>query len=50
MVASGLAGRVEVSEYRLATQVVLACLIYMATVWTAASLDPRARRSPARLS
>ena len=42
MVASGLAGRVEVSEYRLATHLVLACLIYMATVWTAAGLDPRA--------
>ncbi len=42
MVASGLAGRVEVSEYRLATHLVLACLIYMATVWTAARLDPRA--------
>jgi len=42
MVASDLARRVEVSEYRLATQVVLACLIYMTTVWAAASLDPRA--------
>ena len=41
MVASGLAGRVEVSEYRLATHLVFACLIYMATVWTAARLDPR---------
>lgn len=34
MVASGLAGRVEVSQYRLATHLVLACLIYVAVVWT----------------
>ena len=36
MVASGLAGRVEVSQYRLATHLVLACLIYVALLWTAA--------------
>jgi cytochrome c oxidase assembly protein subunit 15 len=36
MVASGLADRVEVSQYRLATHLVLACLIYVALVWTAA--------------
>jgi cytochrome c oxidase assembly protein subunit 15 len=35
MVASGLADRVEVSQYRLATHLVLACLIYIALVWTA---------------
>jgi heme a synthase len=34
MVASGLAGRVEVSQYRLATHLVLACLIYVAVLWT----------------
>jgi cytochrome c oxidase assembly protein subunit 15 len=34
MVASGLADRVEVSQYRLATHLVLACLIYAAVVWT----------------
>jgi cytochrome c oxidase assembly protein subunit 15 len=34
MVASGLADRVEVSQYRLATHLVLACLIYAAIVWT----------------
>jgi heme a synthase len=34
MVASGLADRVEVSQYRLATHLVLACLIYVAVVWT----------------
>ncbi len=35
MVASGLAGRVEVSQYRLATHLLLACLIYVAMIWTA---------------
>jgi len=34
MVASGLADRVEVSQYRLATHFILACLIYVALVWT----------------
>jgi heme a synthase len=34
MVASGLADRVEVSQYRLATHLVLACLVYVALVWT----------------
>jgi len=34
MVASGLADRVEVSQYRLATHLLLACLIYVALIWT----------------
>jgi len=34
MVASGLTQRVEVSQYRLATHLVLALLIYAAVVWT----------------
>jgi cytochrome c oxidase assembly protein subunit 15 len=34
MVASGLSERVEVSQYRLATHLVLALLIYTAIVWT----------------
>jgi heme a synthase len=38
MVASGLADRVEVSQYRLATHLVLACVIYVAMIWTAAQL------------
>ncbi len=42
MVASGLADRVEVSQYRLATHLVLACLIYVAILWTAQRLDERA--------
>src|SRR5438874_5945552 len=35
MVASGLAERVEVSQYRLATHLVLACGIFAAVLWTA---------------
>jgi heme a synthase len=34
MVASGLSERVEVSQYRLATHLVLALLIFAGTVWT----------------
>ncbi len=39
MVASGLADRVEVSQYRLATHLVLACVIYVALIWTTQRLD-----------
>jgi cytochrome c oxidase assembly protein subunit 15 len=39
MVASGLADRVEVSQYRLATHLVLACVIYVALIWTAKRID-----------
>jgi cytochrome c oxidase assembly protein subunit 15 len=35
MVASGLADRVEVSQYRLATHLLLASVIYVALLWTA---------------
>jgi len=42
MVASGLADRVEVSQYRLATHLLLACLIYVAIVFTAQRMDERA--------
>lgn len=41
MVASGLADRVEVSQYRLATHLVLACAIYVAIIWTAQQLGDR---------
>jgi cytochrome c oxidase assembly protein subunit 15 len=34
MVASGLAGRIDVSQYRLAAHLTLACVIYAAIVWT----------------
>jgi cytochrome c oxidase assembly protein subunit 15 len=46
MVASGLVHRVEVSQYRLATHLVLACVIYIAILWTAQRLDERSS-SPA---
>lgn len=41
MVASGLTARVEVSQYRLATHLVLALLIYAAIVWTLRRLTDR---------
>lgn len=34
MVASGLAGRIDVSQYRLAAHLTLACVIYAMVVWT----------------
>src|SRR5258708_9044105 len=40
MVASGLAERVSVSPYRLAFHLTLACMIYVALVWTADYLLP----------
>ena len=43
MVTSGLAGRVDVSQYRLATHLTLACVIYAAIVWTAVVLHPAPR-------
>lgn len=48
MVASGLVGRVSVSQYRLAFHLTLACLIYAALLWTAQSLSPRARLDASR--
>jgi len=41
MVASGLSQRVEVSQYRLATHLVLALLIFGAIVWTLRRLTER---------
>ena len=41
MVASGLSQRVEVSQYRLATHLVLALLIFAAIVWTLRRLIAR---------
>jgi heme a synthase len=38
MVASGLAGRVSVSQYRLGFHLTLACAIYAAILWTARGL------------
>ena len=52
MVASGLADRVSVSQYRLAFHLTLACVIYAALIWFARRLlgrgvgaPPHARRS-----
>jgi len=42
MVASGLADRVEVSQYRLATHLLLACVIFAAILWTAGRMRERA--------
>src|SRR5215210_5259301 len=41
MVASGLSQRVEVSQYRLATHLVLALVIFAAIVWTLRRLSDR---------
>jgi len=41
MVSSGLAGRVSVSQYRLAFHLTLACAIYAAILWTARGLAAR---------
>jgi cytochrome c oxidase assembly protein subunit 15 len=46
MVASGLADRVEVSQYRLATHLILACLIYVALLWTAWRLPGNITAAP----
>jgi cytochrome c oxidase assembly protein subunit 15 len=48
MVASGLSERVEVSQYRLATHLVLALLIFAGIVWTVRrlTLQPEAVTSP----
>src|SRR3954454_18631497 len=43
MVASGLSQRVEVSQYRLATHLVLALVIFAAIVWTLRRLSDRRR-------
>ena len=40
MVSSGLAERVDVSQYRLATHLVIACLIFAGCVWIMRALAP----------
>jgi cytochrome c oxidase assembly protein subunit 15 len=50
MVASGLADRVEVSQYRLATHLILACVIFAACVWTASGPAQRAEVEAPRRS
>lgn len=41
MVASGLSVRTDVSQYRLAVHLTLACIIFVALVWVATSLLPK---------
>jgi heme a synthase len=50
MVASGLTERVEVSQYRLAMHLTLACVIFAAVLWTALRREARAPHDvPARV-
>jgi cytochrome c oxidase assembly protein subunit 15 len=50
MVASGLADRISVSQYRLAFHLTLACAIYAAIVWTVRGLVPEvASDAPGRV-
>ena len=46
MVASGLSVRTDVSQYRLATHLTLACLILAYVVWVARSIAPAAKAMP----
>jgi cytochrome c oxidase assembly protein subunit 15 len=50
MVSSGLSGRTEVSQYRLAAHFAAALLIYGATVWTAADFLSKPRVSTSNWS
>lgn len=43
MVASGLVNRVDVSQYRLAAHLTLACVLFAAIIWTIACLDIKHR-------
>lgn len=50
MVASGLVDRVDVSQYRLATHLTLACIIFAAILWVQRGLAPHSQtEAPARL-
>jgi cytochrome c oxidase assembly protein subunit 15 len=50
MVASGLSDRVEVSQYRLATHLILACVIFAAILWAAARMRARlVAEAPSRI-
>jgi len=50
MVSSGLAGRVSVSQYRLAFHLTLACVIYAVLVWTADRVMAPARALRGRVA
>lgn len=45
MVSSGLSERVDVSQYRLATHLTLACIIFTAVMWVARGLAPHSEAS-----
>ena len=47
MVSSGLAVRTDVSQYRLATHLTLACIIFSAIAWVMRGLAPRSKDAPA---
>ncbi len=46
MVASGLVERTEVSQYRLAVHLTLACIIFASILWVARGLVTRPREAP----
>ena len=46
MVASGLVERTEVSQYRLAVHLTMACIIFASTLWIAKGLSPRRIEAP----
>ncbi|MCO5730676.1 COX15/CtaA family protein [Rhizobium sp. SSA_523] len=46
MVSSGLAERTDVSQYRLATHLTIACLIFSACVWIMRGLTPQCVDAP----
>ena len=46
MVASGLTERTDVSQYRLATHLTTACIIFAAILWVARGLTGRQRETP----
>ena len=46
MVASGLTERTDVSQYRLATHLTLACIIFAAIVWVMRSVSPHSADRP----
>ncbi|MCY6380429.1 COX15/CtaA family protein [Hoeflea prorocentri] len=46
MVTSGLVDRVDVSQYRLATHLTLACVIFAAIIWVSRGLAPHSSDRP----
>jgi cytochrome c oxidase assembly protein subunit 15 len=46
MVSSGLVNRTDVSQYRLATHLIIACLIFSACLWILRGLSPQRSDAP----